>query len=633
MRVQPIKKKSSLKISFVLTGFVALVWFLARVIPKPARAMYPCQRAAFPFASGFVIWIISSMATLGLVKKGHGFFRNKSLTKGIMFSTAGVIILIISKAIYLPVYSDAGNADNIFIPTDAPNTPMGTARGINPGRVAWVHDPDATSWDGSSKYWWSEKNIDQAVVDTMTKKSIQWLTGIKNPEVAWDTIFKHFNINQGRGNIGYQPGEKIAIKVNMNSCSNPDAPNNYSKTSPQVVLSYIKHLIDIVEVAEENITIYDMSRRIARELFNTIDMNYPGIQFMDDKGMIAHHNWHKYEVDHATRVEWSQNLTIEQEGGNNTYLPKRITEATYIINIANLKGHNLAGVTMCAKNHLGSFYAYSEKFDYYGPKAAGVHPYIAAHDLGTCGGNGTWDICGQPMNTYSALVDLMGHKDLGGKTLLFILDALYCSVNQGGILPNKWSMQPFNKDWTSSIFVSQDGVAIESVGLDFLRSEPTQNEVYGSVDNYLHEASLANSAPSGTVYDPEGDGTPLSSLGVHEHWNNASDKKYSRNLKTGNGIELINSAPEYQGSTQGIGENNYFVKIAPNPFHHELKITRPDQTPCFLKIYSLSGQLVFQTTLVDNTNIRLSSIQNGIYILQLTDFSNKILFRKKIIKE
>jgi hypothetical protein len=26
---------------------------------------------------------------------------------------------------------------------------------------------------------------------------------------------------------------------------------------------------------------------------------------------------------------------------------------------------------------------------------------------------------------------------------------------------------------------------------------------------------------------------------VHEHWNNATDKKYSRNLGTGKGIELV----------------------------------------------------------------------------------------------
>jgi hypothetical protein len=63
----------------------------------------------------------------------------------------------------------------------------------------------------------------------------------------------------------------------------------------------------------------------------------------------------------------------------------------------------------------------------------------------------------------------------------------------------------------------------------------------GAVDNYLHEAALADRPPSGIRYDPEGDGTPLESLGVHEHWNNPQEKQYSRNLGTGEGIELIRS--------------------------------------------------------------------------------------------
>ena len=40
------------------------------------------------------------------------------------------------------------------------------------------------------------------------------------------------------------------------------------------------------------------------------------------------------------------------------------------------------------------------------------------------------------------------------------------------------------------------------------------------------------------VTDPDGDGVILASLGVHERWNNPTDKQYSRNLGTGNGIEL-----------------------------------------------------------------------------------------------
>jgi hypothetical protein len=78
------------------------------------------------------------------------------------------------------------------------------------------------------------------------------------------------------------------------------------------------------------------------------------------------------------------------------------------------------------------------------------------------------------------------------------------------------------------------------VALDFLRNEPTlATIVTGAVDNYLHEMALANQPPSKTVYDPEKDGKPLASLGLHEHWNNATDKKYSRNLGSGAGIELV----------------------------------------------------------------------------------------------
>jgi hypothetical protein len=31
----------------------------------------------------------------------------------------------------------------------------------------------------------------------------------------------------------------------------------------------------------------------------------------------------------------------------------------------------------------------------------------------------------------------------------------------------------------------------------------------------------------------------LASLGAHEHWNDPQERKYSRNLGTGEGIELV----------------------------------------------------------------------------------------------
>ena len=57
-------------------------------------------------------------------------------------------------------------------------------------------------------------------------------------------------------------------------------------------------------------------------------------------------------------------------------------------------------------------------------------------------------------------------------------------------------------------------------------------------ENYLHEAGLVNNAPSGTVYT-DSRGHTVTNLGVHEHWDNRAEKKYSRNLGRDEGIELV----------------------------------------------------------------------------------------------
>ncbi len=142
------------------------------------------------------------------------------------------------------------------------------------------------------------------------------------------------------------------------------------------------------------------------------------------------------------------------------------------------------------------------------------------------------------MATYNALVDLMGQPHLGGKTILCLLDGLYAAPHQS-VLPEKWQSAPFGGDWTASVLASQDPVAIESVAVDFFGAEESMTCMVGAVDNYLHEAALASSPPSRTRYAPAGDGKLLTSLGVHEHWNDASRRQYTRNLGTGQGIELI----------------------------------------------------------------------------------------------
>ena len=61
---------------------------------------------------------------------------------------------------------------------DGPLQPVGVARGIAPGRVVWVHDPKAVRWEMTGS-WWEDPYNDQARIDAMLSRSLQWLTNEK----------------------------------------------------------------------------------------------------------------------------------------------------------------------------------------------------------------------------------------------------------------------------------------------------------------------------------------------------------------------------------------------------------------------------------------------------------------------
>ena len=420
-------------------------------------------------------------------------------------------------------------SDDDFIPIDAPNDPMGEGRGIFPGRVVWSYDTAATSWTGEDILWWSDESIDSVTVKWMLSRGIQSLTGTSSDTLAWDSIFRHFNKVHEKGDTGYSEGERIAIKVNWNMLKSQDLESNAVMVAPQVVLALLKQLVYRAGVPDSAITFYDISRHVPDIVFNQCKAEFPNVHFVDFS--MGENGREPFSLDINAQIHWSSDSVY----GQPSYLPDFVSEADYIINLGSLKAHKLAGITICAKNHFGTYL--SSTLSKSGPTDAGVHPFIAAtNNLPQFGTK-------REMGTYNALVDIMGHKDLGEKTLLFIADALHISAwhNTSVTVDCMMEMPPFNGDWMSSLFLSFDGVAIESVGLDFLRNEPgaAGSWIDGNVDNYLHEAALAGDPPSGTVYDPEDDGTPLGSLGVHEHWNDHINKQYSRNLGKEEGIELV----------------------------------------------------------------------------------------------
>jgi uncharacterized protein (DUF362 family) len=414
-----------------------------------------------------------------------------------------------------------------FKPSEEANHPIGDGKGIHPGRVVWVRDASATSWDGATGHWWDDAYTNQKVVHSMTSRLLQDLTGRKNEKQAWDALFRSFNSTHKSGNSGYRPGETIAIKVNCNQDRSPEWGTSLSAgggparstvnglPSPHAVVALVTELIEMGGVRGEDILLYDATgtRNVGEPIRTRIRAN-SNPQFQAVKFLVGE-DYHQAgrmspTPDMANPIRFSK---AEIPTG---YLPRQVTEAKYMINMALLRPHGMAGVTLTGKNHFGSVHF---------PNDGGWSPRaLHASVMRT-----------QPMGSYNALVDLVGHRHLGGKTMLFILDGLYTAEhNESSVF--RWAS--FDDHWASSILMSQDPVAIDSVALDLLRSEPRATQVRGNADNYLHEAAQAAKPPSGTAYNPDGSGA-LSSLGVHEHWNDQTARKYSRNLGRKEGIELI----------------------------------------------------------------------------------------------
>jgi hypothetical protein len=533
-----------------IVGFAALVWFLLRVIPKPSRATYPCQRAAFPVASAFVLWVCGSAAGLCSVAGLRRFVHRYRWAAASLCA-----ITLVGGGLWF-AHSHAVDAAAIVTRYDFQpkqrNIPLGIARGIFPGRVVWARDPKAAHWSGDiaskTDQWWMDSNNDQPRVDAMLSGTLRRLTGATTDDQAWIAIFTYYNANKrGLANTGYRPGEIVAVKVNLNN-SSAKGTDNIVNVSPQVALAMVRQLVNHAHVPAADIVVYDARRDIYPGLLTKIWTEFKDVRFVQadapDPAQPKNPGYGDYHGLEA--ANWVEG--IHYSANNDTYhdaklIPQQIMDATYLVNVALLKAHSYpysaseggdegqTAITMTGKNNFGSIKGTPE-----------LHTAINTNQLGT-------------PHAYSPIVDLSASPNLGAKTILYLLDGLYCARRHQSY-PLHFPNAPFNNrvepyanpDWPSTLLASLDGVALDSVGLDILLSQTKNNldannhpriMIRENADDYLQEEAIPDHSPSGTVYLQNG--KPIASLGVTEHWNNDIARQYSRNLapKTGKGIELL----------------------------------------------------------------------------------------------
>ena len=621
---------SHTKLAFFILGIGSTIWFLIRVIPKPSRSTYPCMKASAPFMSAFVLYLIGLTATIYVFKEKKGRLLLLKSALALVF----VVSVLISFRASTPAATILENGTNLVA-----NAPIGVAKGIYPGRVVWVFDKDATNEycnNTEGDYWFMDQNTDQVVVEKMLADGIKKVSGENTSAKAWDAIFKYFNANHNKGAVGYKSGEKIVVKLNCTTLGSGGRNiNDALNATPQLAMALLDQLIDTMKIAQADITIGDPYRGMPDEIYDPCHTKYPNVHFIEGLGT---------DGRELTKIS-TANVYFNSDNKFRSRLPQAYLDAAYLINMPSLKTHDSAGITIGAKNHQGSVIGASQNATTQSMGEDLHYDYPVGFPKN------------QVMGIYRHIVDYMAHKSLGGNTLIYIVDGLWSGRNWDGVI-EKWRMPPFNNDWTSSLFLSQDPVAIESTGFDFLYTEykdfPSAhgNKDYPLVEgvqDYIYQAADPARWPATIKYDPNTSGhtSPVGSLGVQEHWNNKTDKQYSRNLGLGSGIELI-SVPSSLVATTSIKENlieqSNSLSIFPNPVYNvaTLKYSLSSSANVHLECYSLDGKQVLTTqnsrqlagVNTYSLNVKDFKLTPGTYVCKviasgssLNTFTSKIIIR------
>ncbi len=437
------------------------------------------------------------------------------------------------------------------------NQPIGEARGIFPGRVVMARYPEAAQWPGrwnvNEDQWFLDKYTSTDKCDEMLTATLQRLTGTKNNKKAWQKVFVHHNQEiRGLKKRGYQQGEVVAVKINLNN-SSAGKSDNQTDATPQMVLAVVRHLVRDAGVAEQDIIVYDVKRQIYAQLLQTVWHEFPDVRFVQDGEARREQPMNPKYGDHhgIEAAKWVEAITFSVDNDKfreAKLMAQQIVDATYLVNLALLKLHSYpynymedgdngqTAITMSAKNHAGSIRGTNE-----------MHRYFNSTEMKKRGKE----------HDYDPLVDLEASPNLGRKTVLYLLDGLYCG-RKWKTYPLHFPNKPFynrtvpyeNPEWPACLLASFDPVALQSVGLDIMYAQSQNNTEPGyynvprimlrdMADNILLEMATPGNTPSGTVYRQDGQTVP--SLGVYEHWDGPETMRYSRNInpKKGKGIEFF----------------------------------------------------------------------------------------------
>ena len=469
--------KQHLKYYALIVGVSSLFWLLLRSAGKPSRLQYPCQKAS--------IYNVIVFLGPGLSGSLHKLIHLKTnihpntVLRSLIIVPVFIISIMTMDFVHNYTQSirksekmqRANESGPIGIPTGKV-----TARGLNiyntsPFALANLAAPnnvvsvhDSLATDWDYTTDYYWQYVNQDIVDSMIAMGVMYLTGTNNTNDAWNAL------------IPYQAGESVLIKFNFNN-SSCTTENNKIEPLAETANAIIDDLTAI-GIPGEKIWIADPSRNIP-ERFRDMIKN-PDIQYYGRSICEGAPNYHA--VTYVDPSSPAASIATCPEGEK--ILPFQVfVDADHLINVPKLLSHG-SYVTLALKNHYGS--VLYENFD-----RSTMHSYF----------NESGNAAGCNLDSANILADINNNPHIRDKTRLIIGEGLFGNQYSNRGDARRWDI--FGNGSPNMYFFSSDPISISSVMTDYIMAERGWQS-----HQQLHAGAYLG-------------------LGVHEHWDNFENKKYS----------------------------------------------------------------------------------------------------------
>lgn len=316
-----MKSKNLLpRILFIVSGIGATLWFLIRVIPKPSRATYPCQRAAFPVASAFVIWLSGLIASSVLFRKSRRLLLQSVRPAAILAGAAALIVFTLSIFLARPgeLLAAPEGSEPVVLVKD-----LGDVLDSLPAKVAIVQSDAENCYD-----------LEYDEIENMIRTAVELAGGLESIVSDGDVVVLKPNL------VGTNP-------VNEIFC-------NGKTTDPRVteiVAKLVKEINPSGKVLVMEGSAYTDGTLAIMEVLGYGDMQYAdSLMGMEETG-----DWYDFRGPMVDSVFLEEGLGVypDELKINNSraqYFHKQYLEADVLISIPVLKNHFRTGITGAVKN-------------------------------------------------------------------------------------------------------------------------------------------------------------------------------------------------------------------------------------------------------------------------------------------